>query len=391
MRPLLGFCAIVKNEASNFRATLESIKGVVDCWLVLDTGSTDGTQEVVRSVMPSETGTVIEEPFVDFATSRNRALELIAERQNPIFTLTMSGDETLFDGKALRTFLEERRDVSDGAFYITMQSGVRTWPFTRILRADAGWKYSGVIHEKPVSPNGIVTATLIPGARVVHRPSDPERKIKRLREYDQPQLQRIVDDESKTLEERAHAIFFLAETETALAAECPAGKDRQPVMGGPWLSHQMKAMSLYWRYAQIADQPEREGYDPDKVHYSLFMYFHLAEMTSLYSSAELAERLEQLVAAAPRLPEARFLLAKHAALVDTKRGLFLATEAARVAKEVRLNPTSLTATDARIEWLSLRLAAACSKSMGKSTQARDFASAALAAGGPKEMLQDFMQ
>ncbi|MEU5316418.1 glycosyltransferase [Streptomyces sp. NPDC021056] len=39
---------IVKNEAHVIRRCLESVLPLVDTWVILDTGSPDGTQDIIR-------------------------------------------------------------------------------------------------------------------------------------------------------------------------------------------------------------------------------------------------------------------------------------------------------------------------------------------------------
>src|SRR3990167_5630563 len=108
VRPLLCLTAIVKDEAHCIARTLESVRGVIDCFAILDTGSTDGTQAIVRNAPRGLPGALCEEPFVDFATSRNRALELAGT--DPVFTLMVSADEVVVSPEALRVFLESRRE-----------------------------------------------------------------------------------------------------------------------------------------------------------------------------------------------------------------------------------------------------------------------------------------
>ena len=47
-RPLLEFVMLVKNEAKSIVETINSVKDHVDRWTILDTGSTDGTQDLIR-------------------------------------------------------------------------------------------------------------------------------------------------------------------------------------------------------------------------------------------------------------------------------------------------------------------------------------------------------
>lgn len=400
MRPLLSLVAIVKDEATNIRKTLESVRPYVDWWTIVDTGSTDGTPAIIREVMAGVPGQLIEEPFVDFSTTRNRALDLDAESgwdpqigKSCEFTLTLSGDETLHGGKELRAFLEgdgRKIHTNAGAFCVQMISGERTWPYTRVLRTDSGWRYVGKVHERPAGPSGETQALLIPGVRVMHAATDPERKRRRILEYDLPTLTSIVEDESKSLEDRAHAIFFLAETHALLAATAPKSANGELQPGGVWWTHQYTAMSMYWRYAEIADQPDKPAYDANKVHYSLLMFYSLAERAQLYESHELVSRLQALVSVAPKLPEARLLLAKHAAAIDAKQGCFLALEAARVAKEAKANPTN-EATNLDLEWKAWLIAAACAKALGNTKQARKGAESAVAAGAPRQTVEEFLK
>src|SRR5262249_34775869 len=81
--------------------------------LVLDTGSTDGTQALVRVAFGATPGDVPEEIFVDFGASRSRALELLGTQA--VFSLMLSGDETLVDGAALRRFCEEHAGAPGAA------------------------------------------------------------------------------------------------------------------------------------------------------------------------------------------------------------------------------------------------------------------------------------
>lgn len=74
--PLLGLVMIVKNENATIARTLNSVKDDIDFWTIVDTGSTDGTQDTVREVMGDTPGQLLSEPFVDFSTTRNYALRV---------------------------------------------------------------------------------------------------------------------------------------------------------------------------------------------------------------------------------------------------------------------------------------------------------------------------
>jgi hypothetical protein len=71
----LGLTMIVKDEAGTIGETVRSAAPHIDFWTITDTGSTDGTQDVIRGNLTAVPGQLIEKPFVDFATTRNGALK----------------------------------------------------------------------------------------------------------------------------------------------------------------------------------------------------------------------------------------------------------------------------------------------------------------------------
>ena len=84
---------IVKNEAAVIERCLRSVRPHVQCWAIADTGSDDGTQDIIRRMMADLPGELIERPWVDFATNRNQALDLA--RNYGDYALIIDADEVL--------------------------------------------------------------------------------------------------------------------------------------------------------------------------------------------------------------------------------------------------------------------------------------------------------
>ena len=75
----IGLNMIVKNEAHLIQDTLEKLtkKIAFDYWCVSDTGSTDGTQDIIRSFFANKqiAGELVEHKWRDFGYNRTKALE----------------------------------------------------------------------------------------------------------------------------------------------------------------------------------------------------------------------------------------------------------------------------------------------------------------------------
>src|ERR1700751_1026398 len=61
-RPLLGLVMIIRNEAPHFSEFIATYRAYIDAWTILDTGSVDGTQDMIRRELAGIPGTLYEEP-----------------------------------------------------------------------------------------------------------------------------------------------------------------------------------------------------------------------------------------------------------------------------------------------------------------------------------------
>src|ERR1700733_8465904 len=68
---------IVKNEVANLERCLRSVADHISCWIIGDTGSTDGTQELIEKFFAARDipGELHSFPFENFAQARNEALD----------------------------------------------------------------------------------------------------------------------------------------------------------------------------------------------------------------------------------------------------------------------------------------------------------------------------
>ncbi len=131
---------IVKNEASTIRRCLESVRPLIDHWLIVDTGSTDGTQDIIRAYLRDLPGELHEQPWRDFAHNRSQALELA--RGTSDYTLIIDADDTL--EIAPDTVLQA---LTADSYTLDIDDAATTYRRTQLVRSALPWRYEGVLHE----------------------------------------------------------------------------------------------------------------------------------------------------------------------------------------------------------------------------------------------------
>lgn len=150
---LLTLVLMVKDEEPAIIKTLESyIDSGINYVLLYDTGSTDKTVEVARDYL-KEQGVnffIREEPFIDFATSRNRALRL-AEDLFPDnkFMIMPDAEWYLHGGTDILKFCEENLNDSENCYLIKIINPGIDFGMPRLIRAHEKIKFIGKCHEVP--------------------------------------------------------------------------------------------------------------------------------------------------------------------------------------------------------------------------------------------------
>lgn len=158
----LNIAMIAKNESRCIEKSLRAAEPYVDDIIVVDTGSTDDTCEIVKHL--SEKIRLYHFDWVnDFSKAKNFSLEM-SEKNGADFTLVLDADEYLrTPSRDPREFIQRSVDKygTDWAGYLVRydqfyddkdQIGVAESRTTRLL--PRGTRYSGSIHEQPVF-NGI--------------------------------------------------------------------------------------------------------------------------------------------------------------------------------------------------------------------------------------------
>jgi len=150
--PLLTIVLMVKNEAHVMEETLQPfVDAGLDRFLIFDTGSTDDTISITKHFFEKHNvcnGVILQEPFVDFATSRNRALEL-AENTFPDghFMLMLDAEWYIHNVDDLLTFCEQHKHDSCSAYLVRIMSTHLDFYTARLIRCKTNIRFFGVVHE----------------------------------------------------------------------------------------------------------------------------------------------------------------------------------------------------------------------------------------------------
>jgi glycosyltransferase involved in cell wall biosynthesis len=134
---------IVKNEIHNMRKCLESVKDIINYWVICDTGSTDGTQQLIQELMAEWgiPGELHERPWVDFATNRTESLKL--SRSKGDYTLVMDADDYL----EITEDASVLKNLKFDQYHLRITHGSLAYSRVQLVRNEFEWKYVGVLHE----------------------------------------------------------------------------------------------------------------------------------------------------------------------------------------------------------------------------------------------------
>lgn len=134
---------IVKNETHIIRECLESVAPYIDYWVISDTGSTDGTQELITKFFEEKgiPGELHQDEWKGFGHNRSLALRHCDGKADYAWMIDA-------DDKIEGNFKFPKEMTAD-AYVIRMGRPEFSWWRTQIFKVDSKWEYRGVLHEYP--------------------------------------------------------------------------------------------------------------------------------------------------------------------------------------------------------------------------------------------------
>lgn len=145
--PTVSLSIIVKNESRVILRMLETVWPILDRYLVVDTGSTDGTQDIIRGFFADKgiPGEVIDHEWVSFEDARNTALKAVQGKAD--FGFWIDADETLTIAPGFSPALFKRAMAPyDGANMKVFYGGQEYFRM-QFFSTKKPWRWYGRLHE----------------------------------------------------------------------------------------------------------------------------------------------------------------------------------------------------------------------------------------------------
>lgn len=215
---------IVRNEAHIVHEVLDCVAPYISTWCIVDTGSEDGTQDIIRAHMAGLgiPGELFERPWKNFGHNRSEALQLAAGRADYIWVV--DADDLVIgtpDFSQLNAdSCELRYGPPDGFTYWRQQ----------VFRDGLPWRYGGVVHEfimcdQPFQIQRLTGDYHLESRRLGGRNLDPE-KYARDRDLLLVEVERDPED--------SRSVFYLAQSYFDLGDFANARRwyQRRAEMGG---------------------------------------------------------------------------------------------------------------------------------------------------------------
>lgn len=165
---------IVKDEAHVIRRCLASVRPFIDWWVIADTGSSDGTQELVRQALDGVPGELVERAWVDFGRNRQEVLDLArssTHRRTGDYALWLDADEHLVGDH------DELATLTHDGYHLQVDYDSTRYRRLAVVNLDRDWRWVGPIHEYLDLPGAVLGDLPAPRVLVSHdgqRAQDPE-------------------------------------------------------------------------------------------------------------------------------------------------------------------------------------------------------------------------
>lgn len=148
-RPEKTICLtmIVKNESKNMVRLLNSVKSIIDCISIVDTGSTDDTPDVIKNwcINNKIKYAIHHEPFKNFAYNRTHSVQMAQKTYPDVDYLLLSDADFVWEINTGGIF--NKRLLYDHKYLVNQYNTTISYDNIRLLSAKVDWECLCLTHE----------------------------------------------------------------------------------------------------------------------------------------------------------------------------------------------------------------------------------------------------
>ena len=140
--------SMVKNEEKILERCLKSVEGIVDAYVITDTGSTDKTTDIALDFLMTREGCLEVDTWKNFGHNRTRSFQNAQDYckakkwdLKDSYGLLLDADMIFVPGTL------KQQSLGEIGYTLVQSAGNLDYPNTRIVRMDYDWVCKGVTHE----------------------------------------------------------------------------------------------------------------------------------------------------------------------------------------------------------------------------------------------------
>jgi len=237
---------IVKNESKVIERMLNSVYPILDYYCVVDTGSTDGTQEIVKRFFEEKgiPGKVIQHEWKNFEDARNRSLtetrKLFEEEgiENGYGYWQDADEELRIESNFNASIFKKNLSAFDGG-NIMIFYGNQNYYRTQFFRAKTNWRWYGPVHEVLVCDDKTVVSP-VEGISVLVRPDGNSWVAETIQQKYEGHAKILEDYVANDPKKDPRWLFYLAQSYRDAGGEENLKKSLE------WYEKRISAIGGYW-------------------------------------------------------------------------------------------------------------------------------------------------
>lgn len=200
----LGLCMIVKNEERVIERSLRSALKFMDTWVIVDTGSTDATMDIIRRVAKElgKPGILEQRPWVNFGHNRSEALALASGYMDWIWML--DADDTI-EGDTSRIVLHSKQT----GYNVPIHHGDMRQKRVHVFNSSYTWRYVGAVHEYADCTDGPYPTECLPETIWIQARTEGSRSADPLKYAKDAEM---LEEELKKGADPGRNLFYLAQS-----------------------------------------------------------------------------------------------------------------------------------------------------------------------------------